>query len=286
MKMTQSNRMYKVISLVGILLLGFVTVQAQDVKPEDTEVWEPVPPVVTPGVQQGIQGEDAEPPSDAIVLFNGKDLSEWQKPQFKGEPTTADGVEKMLKKWDPDFKHEEAQWNVSNGHMVVNPGTGAIETKREFDNFQLHIEWMAPVDEGKSGQGYSNSGIFLMSLYEIQVLNSYENETYPNGQAGSIYKQHIPLVNASRPPGEWQAYDIVFSAPVFDENGTLQSPARVTAFHNGILILNDVELRGPTVYIDEPRYVAHPEQMPLRLQDHGDLVRFRNIWIRPLELDK
>ncbi len=276
--MTQSDNSPKLMVLLSIFTLCFMTVQAQDVKPEESEVWEPVPPVVTPGDLLGLD----HPPSDAIVLFDGEDLSEWQKPQFRGEPTTADGVEKMFEKWDDNYDHEEAQWNISDGDLVVNPGTGAIETRQKFDNFQLHIEWLAPVDEGKSGQGYSNSGVFLMSLYEIQILNSFENETYSNGQAGSIYKQYIPLVNASRPPGEWQAYDIVFSAPEFDEAGNLQSSARVTAFHNGVLILNNVELKGPTVYIDKPRYVAHPDKMPLRLQDHGDLVRFRNIWIRPL----
>lgn len=275
--MIQSDNSPKLM-LLPIFVLCCITVQAQEVKPEESEVWEPVPPVVTPGDVLGLE----EPPSDAIILFDGEDLSEWQKPQFRGEPTTADGVEEMLKKWDENFTHEEAQWNISDGDLVVNPGTGAIETKQGFDNFQLHIEWLAPVDEGKSGQGYSNSGVFLMSLYEIQVLNSYENETYSNGQAGSIYKQHIPLVNASRPPGEWQAYDIIFKAPEFNNDGSLVSPARVTAFHNGVLIQDNVELEGPTVYIDEPRYVSHPDEMPLRLQDHGNPVRFRNIWIRPL----
>lgn len=273
--MTQNSCINKSVTLLALVFLFSLTIQAQDIKPEETEVWEPVPEKVMPG-------QSNSPPSDAIILFDGKDLFAWQKPQFRGEPTTAGGVEKMLNQWDGDFDHDDAQWIVSEGNIVVNPGTGAIETKEQFDNFQLHIEWMAPVDEGKSGQGYSNSGIFLMSLYEIQVLNSYENETYPNGQAGSIYKQHIPLVNASRHPGEWQSYDIVFTAPEFKEDGILQSPARVTAFHNGVLILNNVELKGPTVYIGQPRYVAHPEKMPLRLQDHGDPVRFRNIWIRPL----
>lgn len=275
--MTQPENSPKLMVLLTAFILCSMTAQAQDVKPEESEVWEPVPPVVTPG-DLGLE----EPPSDAIILFDGDNLSEWQKPQFRGEPTTADGVEEMLEKWDQNFTHEEAQWNISDGDLVVNPGTGAIETKQEFDDFQLHIEWLAPVDEGKSGQGYSNSGVFLMSLYEIQVLNSYENKTYSNGQAGSIYKQHIPLVNASRPPGEWQAYDIVFTAPEFNKDGSLESPARVTAFHNGVLILNNVKLKGPTVYIDEPRYVPHPAKMPLRLQDHGNQVRFRNIWIRPL----
>lgn len=260
----------------GMLIFCFTLMsQAQDMRPEETEVWEPIPLTVTPG-------QMSEPPSDAIVLFDGKNLSAWQKPQFQGEPATVEGVEKMLREWDTNYDHEEAPWTVSNGHMIVKPGTGAIETRQEFGDFQLHIEWITPVDEGKSGQGYSNSGIFLMSLYEIQVLNSYENETYPNGQAGSIYKQHIPEVNASRPPGEWQSYDIIFTAPVFDKGGDLKSPARITAFHNGVLIQNNAELKGPTVYIGQPSYIPHPVKMPIRLQDHGNPVRFRNIWIRNL----
>lgn len=270
------QRILKEFYVLTILMITCAfAVNAQDFEPEQTEVWKPVPEKVTPG-QMG------EAPSDAIILFNGEDLSAWQKTQFKGEPTTAEGVEEMLGKWDSDFNHEAAQWNVQDGNLVVNPGSGAIETKQNFRDFQLHIEWMAPVDEGKEGQGYSNSGIFLMSLYEMQVLNSNGNTTYPNGQAGSIYKQHIPLVNASRPAGEWQSYDIVFTAPVFAANGRVEYPARVTAFHNGVLIQNNVELRGPTVYIGNPRYVEHPDKMPLRLQDHGNPVRYRNIWIRPL----
>lgn len=247
---------------------------AQD--PKLTEVWEPKPKVVTPGKLA------TEPPSDAVTLFNGSNLDEWQNPQFKGEPKTADGVEKMLKEWDPTFKHTEAGWSVIDKELIVKPGNGAIETKRKFSNFQLHIEWLAPLAEGKEGQGYSNSGIFLMSLYELQVLNSYNNPTYSNGQAGSIYKQIIPLANASRPPGEWQLYDVVFIAPVFDEKGALVSPARVTAFHNGVLTLNNVALKGPTIFIGQPRYMPHLEKMPIRLQDHHDLVKFRNIWIREL----
>lgn len=267
----------KSIAFIACVVLYTSPLRAQDMKPEETEVWEPVPEIVTPG-----QTAHA-PPSDAIILFDGKDLSAWQSPRFKGEPASMNGVKEAGGQRDADFEHEEAKWKVADGYFVVEPGTGAIETKEKFGSSQLHVEWMAPVDEGKSGQGYSNSGIFLMSLYEIQILNSYENETYANGQAGSIYKQHIPLVNASRPPGEWQSYDIIFTAPEFDNDGEVISPARVTAFHNGVLIHNNVELKGPTVYIGHPEYVAHPAKMPLRLQDHGDPVRYRNIWIRPLD---
>jgi hypothetical protein len=260
---------------IGITLMLAISAIAQT-DPKATEVYEPKPAKVTPGKTAG------EAPSDAIVLFDGKDLSEWQNPQFNSESGDASGIEKMLKGWDDNFAHKEAGWTVSNGEMVVKAGNGAIETKKTFDNFQLHIEWLSPVAEGKTGQGYSNSGIFLMSLYELQVLNSFENETYSNGQAGSIYKQSIPLVNASLPPGEWQSYDITFMAPVFDANGNVTSPAHVTVLHNGVLIQNNFELKGITAYIGQPRYIAHPEKMPLRLQDHGDPVRFRNIWIREL----
>jgi hypothetical protein len=180
------------------------------------------------------------------------------------------------------YKNPSADWTVEAGQFVVKPGTGAIETKENFGDFQLHIEWLSPQDTGKEGQGYSNSGVFMMGLYEIQVLNSYANRTYSNGQAGSVYKQHIPLANASRKPGEWQMYDIVFTAPQFNKDEILKSPARVTVFHNGVLIQNNVELEGPTAYIGKSEYFQHPEEMPLRLQDHGDLVRYRNIWIRKI----
>ncbi|MBV6647953.1 MAG: DUF1080 domain-containing protein, partial [Cyclobacteriaceae bacterium] len=157
-----------------------------------------------------------------------------------------------------------------------------ISTKRSFGDVQLHIEWQAPKASDKSGQGYSNSGVFLMGLYEVQILNSFQNETYANGQASSVYKQHIPLVNASRPPGEWQEYDIIFMAPKFSDGGSVVSRARVTVFHNGVLVQNNVELLGPTVYIGNTYYVPHAEKLPLVLQDHGDPIRFRNIWIREL----
>jgi len=262
------------LNLIVLALLSYGA-YAQEIDPKLTEVWEPIPEVITPG-------ESDKAPSDAIVLFDGSNLDEWQNPQFKGEGGTAKQVAEMLEKWDEEYKHLEAGWEVENGEMVVKPGNGAVETKKRFDNFQLHIEWLSPKMEGKKDQGYSNSGIFLMGLYELQVLNSYENETYPNGQAGSIYKQHIPLVNASLPPNSWQSYDVIFTAPEFDKNGELVTPAYVTAFHNGVVIQNHVKLRGPTVFRGKPEYVAHPAKMPVRLQDHGDKVRFRNIWIREL----
>jgi len=243
-------------------------------KPEDTESYAYTPKKVTPGYF-------TSPPSDAIVLFDGKDLSEWHHPKH-GYGGRMDQVEETMKLRATDQSYTDASWKVKDNSMEVVPKSGAIETKQSFGSSQIHIEWLAPEREGKEGQMYSNSGVIIMGLYEVQVLNSYENKTYPNGQAGSIYKQYIPLVNASRPPGEWQSYDIVFNAPAFDANGKLTKAAYVTVMHNGVLIQNNVKLKGPAIYIGEPYYVAHPKKLPLILQDHGDKVRFRNIWIREL----
>ncbi|MDH3649807.1 MAG: DUF1080 domain-containing protein [Saprospiraceae bacterium] len=239
-----------------------------------SEQWDPVPVNVTPGTY-------VSAPSDAVVLFDGSDLSAWHKPKY-GYGARMDQVKAIIYQKVNNPEWSEAEWSVKDGAMIVKPGSGAIETKQVFGDVQLHIEWLSPEDPGKEDQQYSNSGIFLMGLYEIQVLNSYENETYPNGQAGSMYKQHTPLVNASRPPGEWQTYDIVFNGPRFASDGSLRKPATITAFHNGVLIQNNSELKGPCIFIGEPNYIAHPEKMPLLLQDHGDKVRFRNIWIREL----
>lgn len=249
----------------------------QEIDPELTEAWEPVPEKVTPGIFPG------SPPSDAVILFDGKGLSQWRK-TLVGYGGSMAEVEKVAKKRAAmtEYEEQDAEWEVKDGAMIVVPGTGAIETRRAFGDIQLHIEWLSPVDPGKTGQGYSNSGIFLMGTYEIQVLNSYENPTYSNGQAGAMYKQSIPLVNACRPPGEWQYYDIIFTAPRFAGDGSLIKPATITAFHNGILIQNHFELKGPCIYRGEPHYVPHPEKLPLLLQDHGDRVRFRNIWVREL----
>lgn len=224
---------------------------AQDATPFPAPRTEP--PIVTPGKT------NADPPSDAIVLFNGKDLSQWR---------SADGG--------------AARWIVREGYVEVAPGTGDIATAQQFGDAQLHIEWATPAVVKGEGQERGNSGVFLMGRYEVQVLDSYDNKTYYHGQAGSVYKQYAPLVNASRKPGEWQAYDIVFHAPRFDEQGKVIDRARITVFHNGVLIQNNVEIYGVT-YNDRPAlYIAHPPQESLRLQDHGNPMRFRNIWIRRL----
>ena len=211
------------------------------------------PPIVTAGKN------NSDPPSDAIVLFNGQNLSRWQS----GDSSAA-------------------KWKVIDGYAEVAPGTGDIQTRDKFGDVQLHIEWATPAVPKGEGQERGNSGVFLMGQYEVQVLDSYENKTYYHGQAGSVYKQYAPLVNASRKPGEWQTYDIIFHAPKFDEQGKVIDRARVTVIHNGVLIQNNVEIYGIT-YNDRPAiYIAHPAQLPLRLQDHGNPIRYRNIWIRRL----
>ncbi len=246
----------KRISLLTLCLITFsglgLAQQEQRWPPELTEVWEPVPPKVTPGEQMA-------PPSDAIVLFDGTNLDEW-------ESASGDGP---------------AEWTVANGAMTVKPRTGSIVTKRKFGDCQLHIEWRAPTEIVGEGQGRGNSGVFLQNRYEVQVLDSYESRTYSNGQAASIYKQSIPLVNAMRPPGEWQVYDIIYTAPRFNDDGMVTSPARVTVLHNGIVVQNNVEIRGATEYIGLPTYEAHGPDV-IQLQDHGNPVSFRNIWIREL----
>ena len=220
--------------------------------PEFTEQWEPVPEVIDPGNAR-------KAPSDAIVLFDGTNLDAWHHP-----------------------KGEAPKWTVADGAFTVKRGTGTIQTKKAFGDMQLHIEWRTPKEVKGDGQGRGNSGVFLMGLYEVQVLDNYDNITYPNGQAGSIYKQHIPLVNACRKPGEWQSYDIIFTAPEFYEDGSMKHPAYVTVLHNGVLVQNHVALRGPTAYIGVPSYEAHEDKLPLTLQDHGNPVSFRNIWVREL----
>jgi hypothetical protein len=216
----------------------------------------PRPPVVTPGTA-GTSEQPGRPPSDAIVLFDGKDLSKWSS---GGGP---------------------AKWKVADGVAEVN-GTGDVETKESFGDVQLHLEWMEPTPAQGESQGRGNSGVFFMSQYEVQILDCYENLTYPDGQTAALYGQFPPLVNACRKPGEWQSYDIVFEAPRFDGD-KLVTPARATIFHNGICVQHAQEILGATQHRALATYAAHPAKLPLRLQDHGNPVRFRNIWVRPME---
>ncbi len=266
-----------ILALTSMMLFFAASSQDFPVSQKDptvTELFVDVP-LVTPGF-----GTSA--PSDAIVLFDGKNLDQFQMAQF-GSPQDMEGFEVMIPKIQTNYKGEEAKWTLKNGELEVFPGSGSIATKTSFGDIQLHVEWTAPImPADKKGQGGGNSGIIFMGIYEVQVLNSYKNETYSNGQAASVYKQVIPLVNASRPPEQWQVYDIVFMAPKFSEKGTMLSPARVTVFHNGVLVQNNVELLGPTCYRGTPYYIKHPEKLPLVIQDHGDKMRFRNIWVREL----
>jgi hypothetical protein len=213
----------------------------------------PAPKVVDPGPAGGV-------PADAVVLFDGKDLSRWRSQKDAGP----------------------ARWKVENGSFEVAKGTGGIETVQPFGDCQLHVEWSSPRPAVGEGQDRGNSGVFLMGRYEVQILDSYQSATYPDGQAGSIYGQNPPLVNPTRAPGEWQAYDIVFHGPRFDAAGKLLQPATVTVFLNGVLVQDHFELSGPSAHKERPPYAPHPTKLPIGLQDHGHPVRFRNIWIREL----
>ncbi|MDP9091026.1 MAG: DUF1080 domain-containing protein [Pseudomonadota bacterium] len=250
-----------------MLALGFsgclsAVAQSPQGDPKATEQWEPVPPVVSPGSAAGA------PPSDAIILFDGRTLDQWV--------ATKD--------------HSPARWKVSKGVLTVDKALGNIETKQLFKNYQLHLEWRVPKEITGEGQLRGNSGLFLASTgpgdagYEVQILDSWKNQTYVNGQAASIYKQAPPLVNAMRAPGAWQTYDVVWTAPTFDADGTLTSPAYATVFHNGVLVQNHVRLSGETVYIGKPAYRPY-QRAAIKLQAHGDPsapISFRNIWIREI----
>lgn len=232
------------------LILGSFSLSAQ-MAPEETEWYAPVPPKVAPGKTPGAA------PSDAIILFDGKDLSQW-----KGEKG-------------------DAPWVIRNGELTVMPGKGSIMTRRHFGDVQLHIEFRSPAPEKHNGQNRGNSGIFLQSKYEVQVLDGDNNNTYVNGMVGSIYKQQAPLANAYTRNGEWQVYDIYWRAPRFGTDDKLESPAIITVVLNGILVQNNVELKGHTTYTGYPAYTPHG-RLPLMLQDHGTEVAYRNIWIREL----
>ena len=237
------------------ILFAFILIACNGQSSKETELWEPVPKEV-------YSKTDSAPPTDAIILFDGKDLSNWKA------------------RWS----EKESQWQVNDDGSVtvVFDGTGGIQTKENFGSVQLHIEWKTSEDVTQKNQSRSNSGVFLQGRYEIQILDNYKAPTYVNGQAGSVYKQHIPLVNASRKPGEWQSYDIIFDAPEFDEDGNNIKPAYFTVFHNGVLIQNHVEVYGTTTNIGEPKYEAHGDG-PIYLQNHCcSQVSFRNIWVRKL----
>jgi hypothetical protein len=244
--------------LLGCSLVFLLSASAQPRNPVHWEVHDttrPPPPVVTPGPAAPPQS----PPSDAVVLFSGEGLGAWRHPNGAA-----------------------ASWTVRDGYVAVKPGSGSIQTKERFGDVQLHLEWMVPQSIEGEGQSLGNSGVFLMDKYEVQVLNSYENPTYPDGQAAAVYGQYPPLVNATRPPGEWQTYDILFRRPHFDKNGDLVEPAHVTVYHSGILVQDHVALTGPTGHKNRPPYRQHAPRLPLRLQDHENAVRYRNIWLREL----
>jgi len=221
----------------------------------------PQPKVVDPGPAPE---RPARPPSDAIVLFDGTDLAQWR--------TKKDGG--------------PARWKVANGSMEVVAGTGDIATAQGFGDCQLHVEWATPAVVSGEGQHRGNSGVFLMGRYEVQVLDSFGNKTYPDGQAAALFGQYPPLVNASRPPGQWQEFDIVFRAPRFDTQGKVLRPARITILHNGVLVQDNRVLTGPTAFKARPPYTAHADKVPVSLQDHDYPVRYRNIWIRELQDDE
>ena len=223
-----------------------------------SEFWTPQPKIVTP---PDMDNAVVAPPSDAVVLLGLKDnaISEWVNCE-EGKPVG---------------------WQIENGIMTVKPHSGSIRTKKDFGDFQLHLEWSAPTEIVGESQGRGNSGVFMQGMYEVQILDNYQNETYANGQAGSIYKQTPPLVNACQKPGKWNTYDTIYTAPRFKEDGSLQSHGRITVLHNGVLVQNNTMILGTTEFIGFPRIVAHSKG-PIILQDHLNPVRFRNIWIREL----
>ena len=259
---------FVVTAVTVILALMSVSSCSLQASPGVVQQWEqhnrnrPQPPVITPG-EGSTEERPGKPPSDAIILFDGKDLSAWES--VKGGP---------------------AEWKVGDGYFEVAPHTGDIKTKQAFGDCQLHVEWAAPNPPHGQDQDRGNSGVYLMSLYEVQVLDSYQSETYPDGQAAAIYGQYPPLVNACRPPGQWQTYDIIFHGPRFDAEGKVFRPDSFTVLHNGVLVQDHVTVLGPgeseRPHAFPPPYSQHPTKLPLRLQDHNHPVRFRNIWIREL----
>ncbi|NQU86946.1 MAG: DUF1080 domain-containing protein [Mariniphaga sp.] len=248
------NLLFILFFVFSFTLIAQEVPELMEMKPEMTELWEPEVPVVTPGAKYG------NAPSDAIILFDGTNLAE---------------------EWEGD-RDSIPHWVVEDSIVTATRG-GGIRTKRQFGDCQLHIEWRSPAEVKGTSQGRGNSGVFFHEKYEVQVLDNYENRTYRNGQAGSLYKQYAPLVNVCKEPGEWQTYDIIFNAPIFKDENTFLVPPRVTVLHNGVLVQNAVELRGPTEYIGVPEYTVKKHgKGSIYLQDHGNPVSYRNIWIREL----
>ncbi len=256
----------KKFSLLTVLAVAFISLSAnaqekqypkpEAMRPGMSEFWTPQPKIITPG-----DAKTNSAPSDAIVLFDGKDLSKWEQ---------SDG--------------SDAAWIVKNGIVTVNKKSGDIRTKEKFGSFQLHLEWSVPVDIQGESQSRGNSGVYLQGKYEIQILDNYKNETYANGMAGSIYKQTAPLANPMRKPGDWNVYDIIYTAPVFKEDGTYLYRPRVTIIMNGVVVQNNTEILGTTEYIGFPKTEKHGDG-PILLQMHGDpskAISFRNIWIRKM----
>ena len=241
---------------VAVVSVLFAAVAAAQISWPVHDPNRPQPPVVAPGPA----GPPVPPPADAVTLFEGEDLGAWT-----------------------DAKGQPARWKVENGYFEVVPKTGDVRTVKGFGDCQLHVEWMAPSPAKGADQDRGNSGVFLMGLYEVQVLDCYGSRTYADGMTAAIYGQFPPLVNACRPPGEWQTYDIVFHRPRFDQDGNVLAPARMTVLHNGILVHDNAVLTGPTAHKARPPYKVHADKLPISLQDHGHPVRFRNIWIRELE---
>ena len=249
---------------LSVMSLAMAQLQPSKQTPESSEIWEPVPPVITPGTT-GPTASGISAPSDAVILFDGKNTDQWVGSKgYTPESATTGAL----------------TWPVTDGILYSTKGSSA-RTKQEFGDFQLHLEFKTPEKVEGNGQGRGNSGIFLQGRYEVQVLDNYNNATYVNGMVGSIYKQAIPLVNPSRKPGEWQTYDIIYMAPRFNKTGLMTEPAFVTVLLNGVLVQNHVAIRGTTEYIGYPNVTVHGKG-PLILQDHGNPVGFRNIWIREL----
>lgn len=252
------KKIFPAIAVLAVLFFAHLSLAQVDQRWKPNDPDRPLPPIITPGTSS-TEKMPGKAPSDAIVLFDGTNLSQWA-----GED------------------NGPVKWKVEHGYFEVVPKSGYIHTRQPFGDCQLHVEFREPTPPHGESQERGNSGVFLQGLYEIQVLDSYDNKTYADGQASGVYGQFPPQVNASRPPGQWQWYDIIFHGPRFDSDGKLLRPARVTVLHNGVLVQDNVELSGPTGHHERPDYKPGPDKLPLALQDHGNPVRYRNIWIREL----